>query len=467
MPFVLFGSIIAIQNWRVLFLSIMVWMVYEGALRKWGFPAYQGLIYLIKDMMLMLVYIGFVLNPPKQFLKFPFANAIKFWMISCVIYYSMLLFNPNSPSVLLSILGLKNYIFYFPVAFLVPYCIRDMAHFERLFKLYMILVLPALLISFVQFSLPSTHFLNRYVNHQIGTEAITSQFGSGSNRVRTAGMFSYLSGNFAFNLFMMISSLCLLTSKKFVIKGNLLTFLVLILAIGGLFTTGSRSGLLAMILSIITILGTCLIRGLISPKIFMRLIMASLFAGIFTTYLSSDAIIDLFNRTTSVNDTTQRLLSPFIETRDAFKIAPLGGTGLASTHGGLIRMTIGNNHTFEWLGGATFEIEPARVMLETGLAGFLLFFGLKFANIIIGLRILLASRLVINSVFAAGFFCWFSIHLVLFIVTHPTAALYYYFALGILFVAYFTEINFHRQFAPQKPKIPPLNTHPKNKTVDV
>lgn len=354
-------------------------------------------------------------------------------MISCVLYFSLLLFNPNSPSFLLSLLGLKNYILYFPVAFLVPYCIRDFEDFELQFKRYAILVLPALLLPYLQFSLPSTHHLNSYVTQVTGVESITAQFGSGSNKVRTAGMFSYLSGNLSFTLFIATCSFGLLAAKNFTLKRNVTLYLIFVLAMGAMFTTGSRTGLLALVILGATVIGSAISRGFVSPAVLARLIGAATISTIGIIWLSRDAFGDLINRAKTVTDTNSRLASPFIETYHAFQNAPLGGTGLASTHNGLINSILGKTIEREWLGGVALEVESARILLETGILGFILFMGLKLSIIFFSFKQIAFSKTTEVSMLAAAYFCWFSFHLILYIVTHPTAALYYYFSLGVLF----------------------------------
>ena len=37
-------------------------LVFEGALRKWAFPSAQAQLYLVKDVILLAVYFGFLLD---------------------------------------------------------------------------------------------------------------------------------------------------------------------------------------------------------------------------------------------------------------------------------------------------------------------------------------------------------------------------------------------------------------------
>ncbi len=434
-------GVLLLKRWRWTILFVMVLLVYEGALRKWLFPGLQAYIYIAKDFLLLTSYVGFLLDTKKSVIRFPFAKPIAFLMVACSAYFVMLLANPNSPSFLLSLLGLKNYIFYFPLVFIVPHLILDIEHFRRLFKLYMFLMLPALILSFIQFSLPPTHFLNNYVQQSDAVQSITSKFGEGDSRARTASTFSYLAGNVTFTIFMVTLSLTFLIIDNFKLKNNILSYLVFVLSIGGMFTTGSRTGLFALFLITFAFIGFGVVNRFITSRILVRFIAAFGFSSAAILYLAQDAVSSMFIRASRVSDTNTRLWAPLAETYSAFEQAPLGGTGMASTHGGMVTMVLGPNQSFEWLNGVFLELESARVLLETGILGFILYFGMRFMIVIYAFRCAFTFKNKANSLIAFGFGLWFTFHLVLYVATNPTAALFYYFGLGVLFAMHISEYH--------------------------
>jgi len=434
-------ALVILPKWRWLILTVMVWMVYEGAFRKWILPAYQGPIYLLKDAILLLAYVGFVLFPPK-FRKVPQVfRIIQIFTTLCVAYFAICLFNPNSPSVLLSFLGFKNYVFYFPLMFIVPYIVTEETQLYLLLKIYFCLVLPAIIISYIQVSLSPNHWLNGYVAQEAGIETFVSQFGAGTGRARTAGTFSFLSGNVTFLVFIVVLSFSILVGRRFEWRGNVLTYCVLFTATGAMFSTGSRIGVLSMLIAPVLILCCASLRRNLNIGAFMRVSVGLTAAVFFISKFASTAFDAFDARLGAVSDTSSRFMAPFTQTLTGFQEAPLLGTGLASTHGGLVNMLIPPGHGYYWLYGVRLELESARVILETGLAGFVFFFGLKVSVLVVSLRLSFLFKSHIFSSFAAGCATWSGLHIILHLASNPTAALYYYFAVGFLGALWSIENN--------------------------
>jgi hypothetical protein len=53
-------AFLAIRYWQRALFAVFVLMVFEGALRKWAFPWAQAQVYLVKDAILLAVYLGFL-----------------------------------------------------------------------------------------------------------------------------------------------------------------------------------------------------------------------------------------------------------------------------------------------------------------------------------------------------------------------------------------------------------------------
>ena len=63
----LMGGVVLIMmsyaNWRLAVKSALVIALFEGAIRKWVFPAGQELVYFLKDVFLIGAYLKFFLEP--------------------------------------------------------------------------------------------------------------------------------------------------------------------------------------------------------------------------------------------------------------------------------------------------------------------------------------------------------------------------------------------------------------------
>src|SRR5262249_10134869 len=59
-------AFLAVRYWQRALFGVFVLLVFEGALRKWVFPSAQAQIYLVKDVILLAVYLGFILDSPRN-----------------------------------------------------------------------------------------------------------------------------------------------------------------------------------------------------------------------------------------------------------------------------------------------------------------------------------------------------------------------------------------------------------------
>ena len=55
-------AFLAVRYWQRALFGVFVLLVFEGALRKWALPSAQAQIYLVKDVILLAVYLGFILD---------------------------------------------------------------------------------------------------------------------------------------------------------------------------------------------------------------------------------------------------------------------------------------------------------------------------------------------------------------------------------------------------------------------
>jgi hypothetical protein len=95
-----------------------IYMILEGVLRKWVFPNYSFQIYLLKDFLLIIIYIlafKYKLLWKSKLSKFFISFAVLFTIPSLFIY------ELNYNGILLFLLGTRSYWLYMPLAFIVAH----------------------------------------------------------------------------------------------------------------------------------------------------------------------------------------------------------------------------------------------------------------------------------------------------------------------------------------------------------
>jgi hypothetical protein len=104
-----------LNNWRDGFYIFLIWLLVEDLIRK-----YMGnnmAIYFGKDFLVGVAYISFLISMRRHAVKFfrpPFLFALSLFVWIGVAQA----FNPNSPSLVYGVLGIKLYYYYMPLMFL-------------------------------------------------------------------------------------------------------------------------------------------------------------------------------------------------------------------------------------------------------------------------------------------------------------------------------------------------------------
>ena len=190
------------SNWRTAVKIALVVALFEGAIRKWLMPGAQELAYFLKDIFLFGAYLKFMISPDLDVRSYRLNLPV---MILCVL--GALLFPPalntNIGSYLLSLYGLKIYLYYIPLVFMMPYLFRNKDEMVRQLTWYSMLAIPICILGVLQFRAGAASPLNVYA--QSSAEGI-SGFGFGE-KVRITGTFSYITGHSTFIIF--FSTLCI------------------------------------------------------------------------------------------------------------------------------------------------------------------------------------------------------------------------------------------------------------------
>jgi hypothetical protein len=421
----------AIRYWQHALLSVFVLLVFEGALRKWAFPGAQAQIYFVKDVMLLAAYLGFVLDGRKDQTGLRGVASIRFVLILSVLFGSIEIVNPNSPSILVWLVGMKSYFLYAPIAFILPYAFKSQQNFLVLIRCYLIVAIPVAALGFVQIAAGPDSSLNAYVSHSEDAAALV-HFGREYDLVRTSGTFSYISGYTAFLSFVGFLAIGYNLAQGWRIKNNMLPLLALTLVIGAMFTTGSRAPVYTLIAASPLIIWLATIGRVLAFRTAVRLFAVVPIVAFAALSISPRAFEAFVERATDPGSDSMlhRVLSPIIETSDALSTAPFFGMGIGTTHPS--SLTIMGVVWPWWLRDMFTEVELARVTVELGVIGLLLTFALRILIAALALRWAMSFKAPVYRAFGIAL----AIHLALgvfgSIMLNATAGLYYWGALGLV-----------------------------------
>jgi hypothetical protein len=427
-------AFLAIKYWQHALFGVFVLLVFEGALRKWAFPWAQAQIYLVKDAILVAAYLGFILNNQRSQPSPTSLGLIKNVLMVCFVFGCIQVLNPNSPSILVGLAGLKTYFLYAPIAFVLPYAFKSREHLFILIRRYLIMAIPVAVLGFLQIMAGPGSFLNTYVSHSEDAPAVVAYFGE-EEFVRTSGTFSYVSGYTAFLSFISFLAIGYNTANGWRVKNNFAPILALTLVVGAMFTTGSRGPVFTLLATGPIILWLAATSGVLSSRIATRLCILVPVVAIVALSISPrayQAFMERAGSATEADSTLMRLFSPLDQTIGTLSEGPVLGMGIGTTHPAAL--TIMGTEWPWWLNGLLTEAEMARVTVELGPIG-LLFYYLLLRFLIAAFALRCAMSFKDRTYRALGIVL--AIYLALALVSNTimlnvTAGLYYWGALGLV-----------------------------------
>ncbi|MGJ0513390.1 O-antigen ligase family protein [Methylocystis sp.] len=447
-PVALIASVALFKRWRLAVLTIILLVLFEGALRKWVFPSLQAQIYFIKDWLLIVALAGFIAHARDRGSHEGQMTGLKVLLLVSLVYFSLQIANPNSPTPLVGLLGLKAYMLYVALLLMIPYVFQSRADLDRKLKRLMLIMIPIALLGLMQFALPASHWLNTYVQQDAEAAISVSEFGTGG-RVRAAGTFSYIGG---FGTFV-VTAFNLAAAYALTIKGNLrsnwIAYALLLSSGMAIFTTGSRWVLLGTLGTLPFVLFLVMRSGLISSQLFLRLGGASLLMTAAITLFAGDAFDATIWRVTNADSNVGRALSPLTELQQAFEVSPVFGTGIGTNSNGSWTVA-GAKSLYDawWLDGHLFEVETARIMQEVGLFGFLLVYVVRLTMLMWAIKMVMRLRTPLYKALSACIAAFFLLHMGLFVIHNPTAGVFYWSAAGLLFAMYRLDSESTHRVAP-------------------
>lgn len=461
-PVTLILMLVGVKYWRETVIAVLIWSLLEGVARKWLLPSLQAPILQMKDIALIAVYIGYMISP-----KTPLPEADKVKVLSTVflvqaIYCFLEVLNPALPTPLLGFYGLKTYIIYVPLVFVIPEVIRTREHVQKLVLWTCIASIPISLLGLYQFSQPATSWVNQYVSHEEGVASVASMFGKEEGtgdfmygRARTASTFSYIGGFITYLLAAVPLAGSVLFRTNVPQKTVWCAIAAVVLLLGGAFTTGSRTTIVvfaAVIPLSILIAGS---KGLIPLATTLRLGATTLLMSAATLLLFSGAASAFWYRANNADSTTDRLASPFTELIDSIPMAPLLGTGIGSNSNAGSSIV---DSSYSWL-PYVVEGEPSRVLQDLGIGGFAIVYLMKILVCYLCVKWLFWSR---SKLFVATYLacaCFLLPNIVITTINNPTGGLYYWSFAGLALAMYRME-RAERRAAEERATAPRVASRP-------
>jgi hypothetical protein len=369
-------------------------------------------------------------------------GALKTLVVLSLIYFMFELVNPNSPSILVSAAGFKNYFLYVPLAFIVPYMFGSSDDLEHKLRVYAVLMAPCVALGLVQFAFPPTHWINGYLNNQ-DNEAIEALmmgavFGGAIEKVRSIGTFSYIGGYTAFLTVMFYLVAGLAAKSRWKITGNAWVVGYLVLTVAAMFTTGSRGPIWWLIATWPLALAIWGSAGLLSVGTVGRMMLVAPAVWLLAQLMAADAFDAYAYRADQARDTIDRLLAPLVQTLGALGASGPIGVGMGTTSGGALNLM--HAADFWWLNGNLYEVEMARVLQETGIVGFILVYAARVWLFVKAIRLGVRFRNPLYVGLSGAIACLFLQDIILgFVVNNATVGIYHWFAAGLLFAMYRLE----------------------------
>ncbi len=356
-----------------LLLFYFLYTTFHGALRKWVFAGVSG----VNDVLFMVQLISpFIVVAFMRREKPVFSYPL---VIPLVFAFTALALNPMNMTLFHGAFGFILH-FGFWLLMLTYLSERDAFPVQNLIKIMIIVCIAEAFLTFVQFSLPSSHILNRYES----SDDVVGFDDEGGARV--IGTFSYIAGYGSLLFFTGLFIWALMVEAK---KNVVLLLCMVALSLVSAFMNGSRSIMLPLVLC--TCFGLASYGNLGNKIKLVAIIAMVLILGVVFNVGKQLSFVEraytgFAYRVTSgqkSGEAESRTLSTFVEAFDFQGKYPLFGIGLGATYQGSTNKWGKSPELIEY---GYCEEEPERIVVEGGY--FLLFIRLGlFAYLSTQLRV--------------------------------------------------------------------------------
>ena len=343
-----------------LFVAVLLLVVAEGALRKWGSPALTNPLVLLRDLLALCGILWAVKERSLQ-LSRPAGQALLVWALVVVIWgFVQTLIIGGSPTVF--IVGARFWLLYLGFAYAAGLTLSE-RDFRTIMTVLMCLVVLMAPLAVVQHYLPPSSFLNRQVDNDTSVFLVTSGI------VRTTGTFSFTAGYTAFLALVTPFVLSSLGPGIWRHRSRWLAFASLLSLGAATIVSGSRGAIMMFGLVLTGYALASLFMSRVTTKfssvVRVAVVLALLLSGVYVFPRAVTATETRFADAARSESFSGRIASIFLgEQLDVYDGAPLIGYGIGE----------GSNFAgVQATGRRAFllaETEIARTILEGGFLGF-------------------------------------------------------------------------------------------------
>jgi hypothetical protein len=359
-----------IRVYRQLTFTFFAWCLVEGAIRKWVFPQATVVLFLVKYGIWGIANLYLILSGERISRKqYPYFGLILFFLLYGLLEIGVTAsgFNP-----IIGLLGFMIHFWFISLALILPLLIRSETQIKRILDWFPLILIPITLIGIVQYFSPADSLINRYSNDE--DENTVAGIGE---YVRITGIFSYISTYTAFLHFVLLFLFARLLHIRKINLKSLLLITAFGLGVLNIFMTGSRG--LSAYLSL-ELAGTVALLTFTSSSLrgFARLGSKVILAGFLLWVLIAQTplgqtVLGAFTERVKADDSIGNRVDDTLNHLKFLDEAGWLGFGIGTTYQGAIAFRTGERMPYN------HEEEAERVVLELGLAGYLLSYLIKIA----------------------------------------------------------------------------------------
>ncbi|MBE7495690.1 MAG: hypothetical protein HS117_12130 [Verrucomicrobiaceae bacterium] len=369
------------SHWRAAVKVALVIALLEGALRKWVFPQGQELMYFLKDVFLVGAYLRFFLAPGME-VRANKLRAPYIMVVVCCMFLMPAALNPNINSTLLAAYGVKIYVFYLPLMFMMPYLFWTKEEMVRQVTWYALIAIPIGLLGVAQWRAGGFSWLNVYADQTAMDQTGATTFGFGE-RVRITGTFSYITGHTTFVIFFSAITLAVLSLAEAKHKWLLMS-VSLPLILGNALMGGSRASLFSIGLVFVGFALAAFSGRIGSNKNYTSMLMGGIaICAAGGLYFFGEALLHWQTRYKTAGDSVaDRVIGmPLKAMQMGFSDAGFNGYGIGATHPApeAIRRRLGIPAPKRK--APVFDTEMGQVLAELGIFGFGAWYWMRIAII--------------------------------------------------------------------------------------
>jgi hypothetical protein len=417
-----------------------IYIIFEGALRKWALPSFSVEFFLLKDLILVLgimVYFtpgGGLADVNRKYLH---ASDVLIWAGWTFLFTAILAISGISLS---SLASYRYFIAALPILFLVPVSISSYEGLSKVVRLHLLIAIAVCILGVIQYLSPVDSPLNVYAWRTkdapdiatFGDFESADPSGFTVGRARITGTFSYISPYAIYLQFMYLAVWGLLLCSK-QLRTRVIASVGLVLIFINIAMTGARANIL--ICAILTVPFAFTFLTSVSSRLGKHRVylitLSIVIVGAFL-YLAANPFTALESRASQAGDTESRIAGSLLMPLTSIADLDLLGAGLGAAFGGISELSV-DERTITRTLVELQEIQHDRIALEAGTLAYVFVLFVKIYYMINTFRLAQSAVHFETRVWALVSFCY-QLGLVWQVpVFNATASAYYFLCIALYY----------------------------------